>query len=119
MDPQDFDEDGGGGLDRRTVIRRGAILGGALVWTTPVVQSIAGPAFATGTPCVPMAILGIDHTKPPDGDFTDRGDWCIGTFTFVGANCCACVTANGRDATAVARCTATHQCTPHFAAGVC
>lgn len=40
------------GLDRRAVLRRGAILGGAMVWTVPAVQTIAGPAFAAGTPCI-------------------------------------------------------------------
>lgn len=39
------------GVDRRTVLRRGALLGGALIWTTPVVQSLGGTALAaTGTP---------------------------------------------------------------------
>jgi hypothetical protein len=37
------------GISRRTLLRRGAIAGGALVWTTPVVQSLAGPAMAAGT----------------------------------------------------------------------
>ena len=34
------------GLNRRDVIKKGAMVGGALVWTTPVVQSLAGPALA-------------------------------------------------------------------------
>lgn len=34
------------GLGRRALIKRGALLGGALVWATPVVQSFAAPAFA-------------------------------------------------------------------------
>lgn len=38
------------GIDRRTMLKRGAIVGGALVWTTPVVQSIASPAFAQTSP---------------------------------------------------------------------
>jgi len=37
-------------LGRRDVLKRGAILGGAVVWTTPVVQSLAGPAFAASSP---------------------------------------------------------------------
>ena len=41
-----------GGLDRRAVLRRGAILGGAMVWTVPAVQTLAGPAFAAGSPCI-------------------------------------------------------------------
>ena len=46
-----------GGLDRRSVLRRGAILGGAMVWTVPTVQSLAGPAFATGTAEICQVIL--------------------------------------------------------------
>ncbi|MGN6330764.1 MAG: hypothetical protein ACTHOD_03820 [Motilibacteraceae bacterium] len=41
------------GMDRRSLLKRGALLGGALVWTAPVVQSITSPALATtsqGTP---------------------------------------------------------------------
>lgn len=34
------------GVSRRSALKRGAIVGGALVWTTPVVQSLARPAFA-------------------------------------------------------------------------
>jgi hypothetical protein len=36
----------GDGMNRRDVLKRGAMVGGALVWTVPVVQSIAGPALA-------------------------------------------------------------------------
>jgi len=36
--------------DRRTVLRRGIALGGMVAWTAPVVQTIAGPAFAAGSP---------------------------------------------------------------------
>lgn len=35
--------------DRRTLLKRSAIVGGALVWTTPVVQSIGSSAFAAGS----------------------------------------------------------------------
>lgn len=42
------------GMDRRSLLKRAGLVTGALVWTTPVVQSIAGPAFA-GTP----------HEDPP------------------------------------------------------
>jgi hypothetical protein len=35
------------GLDRRQMIKRAALVGGALVWATPVVQSIGGTAFAS------------------------------------------------------------------------
>jgi hypothetical protein len=37
-------------MDRRQLLRRGALLGGALAWTAPVVQSISPAAFADGSP---------------------------------------------------------------------
>ena len=48
----------GGGLSRRALIRRGAIIGG-VVWAAPVVQSMTSPAFAAGSqvhhdPCTAM-----------------------------------------------------------------
>jgi hypothetical protein len=40
------------GLSRRSVIKRGAAIGGAVLWATPVVQSIGGTAWAQqGSPC--------------------------------------------------------------------
>lgn len=39
------------GLGRRQLLKRGALMGGALVWATPVVQTLSGPALAaTGSP---------------------------------------------------------------------
>jgi hypothetical protein len=38
-----------GGVSRRDLMKRSAVIGGALVWATPVVQSVTAPAFA-GTP---------------------------------------------------------------------
>ncbi len=38
------------GLDRRQLLRRGAMVGGALVWATPVVQSLTPAAYANGSP---------------------------------------------------------------------
>ena len=36
-------------VDRRTLIRRAAVLSAATAWATPTVQSLASPAFATGS----------------------------------------------------------------------
>lgn len=58
-----------GGLDRRSLLRRSALLGGAIVWTTPVVQSLATPAFA-GTP------------KPPTCACKVRFQWSPGHIGF-------------------------------------
>jgi hypothetical protein len=78
MEPTKID-DGGGGLDRRSVLRRGAVLGGALVWTVPAVQTIAGPAFATGSPRCETSFTGRLNRQ------------CV-TFTYVPTEqCCSCI----------------------------
>ncbi len=33
-------------ISRREMLRRGAVVGGTLLWATPVIQSISGTAFA-------------------------------------------------------------------------
>ena len=38
------------GISRRTLLRRGAVVGGVLVWTPPVVITLASPAASAGTP---------------------------------------------------------------------
>jgi len=50
MDEDNSTMTGYGGLDRRTLLKRGAVVGGAAVWATPVVQSLAAPAWAAGSP---------------------------------------------------------------------
>jgi hypothetical protein len=39
-----------GGLSRRDVLRRSALVGGTMVWMAPAVQTLATPAFADGSP---------------------------------------------------------------------
>lgn len=40
------------GISRRDLLRRGAVVGGTLLWATPVIQSLTTPAFAqTPRPC--------------------------------------------------------------------
>lgn len=78
MDKPTADADGGpvpGELDRRAVLRRGAVLGGALMWSTPVVQSLASPAFAAGSPLCQTRVETEDCTLV----YEDSPD------------CCACV----------------------------
>ncbi len=52
------------GLTRRDLIRRGAIVGGTLLWVAPAIQSIAPKAYAV----------------PPTGSFTACCQ-CAGTLT--------------------------------------
>lgn len=49
MAQHDFDRHFG--ISRRDLIKRGAVVGGTLVWATPVVQRLTPPAFAAGTTC--------------------------------------------------------------------
>ena len=58
MDPSDFDVtvsgEGGSGISRRDAIKKGAVVGGAVVWATPVIQAIGvSPAGAQVASPVP------------------------------------------------------------------
>ena len=61
---------GTGGMDRRQLLKRSAVVGGALVWTTPVVQSIASPAFAQTSPstqgCVNARLVAVKFDGSED-----------------------------------------------------
>ncbi len=72
-------EDQAAGLNRRDVLRRGAILGGALVWTVPAVQTLSGPAFAAGTPCVGRF------------QYTDDRGTCLFVQYASDETCCNCI----------------------------
>jgi hypothetical protein len=41
-------------VSRRDMLKRSAVVGGALVWATPVVQSMVHPAFAAGADGTPV-----------------------------------------------------------------
>jgi LPXTG-motif cell wall-anchored protein len=55
------DDEPGRGLTRRDMLLRGAAVGGALVWTVPLVQSVTPSAYATGSP----AVKGIKTSHRP------------------------------------------------------
>jgi hypothetical protein len=75
------------GVSRRELLRRGAIVGGTLVWATPVLQSLAPPAFAQATPrpCGCCYCWNGDKQNPtpapgaPSGDAVGD-DGCAGIF---------------------------------------
>lgn len=58
MNEQDFESNLG--MSRRSLIKRTAVVGAGVAWATPVVQSLARPAFAQdGTPaCILQIIIG-------------------------------------------------------------
>jgi hypothetical protein len=48
-----------GGVSRRTMLKRSALVGGSLVWVTPAVQSIGATAFAETTDGSPKPGKGV------------------------------------------------------------
>ncbi|MFW5898922.1 MAG: hypothetical protein ACOCUN_00480 [Jiangellaceae bacterium] len=47
------------GISRRTLLRRGAVVGAAMVWTAPVVHSLATPAAGAGTPLGDISFVAV------------------------------------------------------------
>ena len=46
------------GISRRTLLRRGAVVGG-LVWTAPVVHTLAAPSASAGTPVEGISFVAV------------------------------------------------------------
>lgn len=46
------------GISRRTLLRRGAVVGG-LAWTVPVVSTLVAPAAAAGTPADGLSFVAV------------------------------------------------------------
>ena len=59
------------GITRRDLLKKGAVLGGAVVWVTPIVQSVGmGRAFAqTTSPCTPPISYIAMNVTCPTGEF--------------------------------------------------
>ena len=95
------------GLDRRNVLRRGAVLGGALVWTVPAVQTLSGAAFAAGSPLCTVEVR-----------FIDENGACLKVTFTPSSTCCNCVATqqgppnNHPLPIAIAVCIANQSCTP-------
>jgi hypothetical protein len=47
------------GISRRTLLKRGAIVGGSLAWTVPVVHTLATPSASAGTPLDGISLLAV------------------------------------------------------------
>lgn len=56
-----------GALTRRQTLRRGALAGGALAWTVPAIQSLAGPAVAATASPTPEDTPTPSTSTPPTG----------------------------------------------------
>lgn len=85
----------GSGISRREALRRGAIVGGAVVWASPVVQTIGmQKAYAQTTPAVTdisfIALLlncgGTTYRVKWESDFTGGPDECGNSFAIGDCN---------------------------------
>lgn len=78
------------GISRRTLIKRGAVVGGTLVWAAPVVQSLSAPAFAAGSPACTYAITNDEEgdacrelgVLTPSNSASNEGKDCCSNTTF-------------------------------------
>jgi hypothetical protein len=73
-----------GESDRRRFLKRAGVVAGATVWATPVIQSVASPAFATGSPsgdCPPEKLIrfkfDVDGVKFDSGDAGGEAGACL------------------------------------------
>jgi hypothetical protein len=80
------------GMTRRDLMRRGAVVGGTLLWVAPAIQSLSPPAFAqVGTPrnCFTIKYAGSEEGCDDSG-FTcitpvvNEADGCAQGVIFVG-----------------------------------
>jgi hypothetical protein len=62
-----------GELDRRDVLKRAALVGGATVWVTPVIQSLSGPAWAATS-----GSTAVEGTKTPAAQGESGGPKVLG-----------------------------------------
>jgi len=69
------------GISRRTLLRRGAVVGGSLVWTIPVVHTLAAPSAAAGTPLDGISFVAVIVKC---GDAHYRMKWGVENGTLVG-----------------------------------
>lgn len=87
------------GISRRTLLRRGVVVGAAMAWSAPVVYSLATPASGAGTPLGDISFVAIlvshqselyrmkwdvdgTHLIPKSGDFSPRDLHLGGTRAF-------------------------------------
>lgn len=94
------------GLDRRTLLKRSVAVGGALVWTTPVVQSFAGPAFAAGEGSPACVFYLVRYRRSSGTKVVVHAYRCQAS-----SDCCGCLDSAARGCfTTGSACHATSRC---------
>jgi hypothetical protein len=104
------------GISRRDLVKRGAIVGGAAMWATPVIQSLAAPAFGQASPLC-SACLSSEFDPDGPGGVPPVEQHVILNPT---PECCACIAAGGGGIGAVVTCAVQGTCTiTGFGVGPC
>jgi hypothetical protein len=105
------------GMTRRDLMRRGAVVGGTLIWVAPAIQSIGAKAYAqtTGSPLCD-ACLAVTIVRPNGSSVTRH------LHITPSADCCACIDAfdpGGEDPLgAIVSCVASQGCSPSGGGGL-
>lgn len=98
------------GMTRRDLMRRGAIVGGTLLWVAPAIQSIGSKAYAVtnGSPLCTACLATQFDPDGPGGVPPQEGHIQLLTD----AACCECIEGLGGDVNAVLVCAITGTCVP-------
>ncbi len=80
-----MDQETPGGITRRDMLKRSAVVGGTLVWAAPAVQTFARPAFAQqASPECAIVVMTFSPGPPPRCEITTYAE---------SEDCCDCVSA--------------------------
>jgi hypothetical protein len=82
------------GLSRRQLLKRGAVVGGTLMWATPLIQTIGSPAFAHDVPGTPRFGC-CECTGCPSPPGNPQGLFCAENGCLGQAGCEAFCARNG------------------------
>ena len=95
------------GMTRRDLMRRGAIVGGTLLWVAPAIQSIGSKAYAqTGSPLCTACLATQFDPDGPGGVPPTEGHIEL----LADAECCACIELGGGTVEAVLDCAISGAC---------
>jgi hypothetical protein len=81
------------GMTRRDLMRRGAVVGGTLLWVAPAIQSIGAKAYAQGLSPLCDACIAVTSTGATQH-----------VHIIPSVDCCACLAGTGGNLAAILRC---------------
>lgn len=73
------------GISRRTLLKRGALVGGTLAWSIPVVHTLSTPSASAGTPLDGISLVAVVLTSSnATGNVSYRMKWEVVDGRLVG-----------------------------------